>query len=142
LAPDPFEENLDRVLNLGHAVGHALETAEAYRSTRHGFAVAVGLAVAARLSTVRGLWPAHWEERVMRLLLAAGLPTSAERVPVEEVWRQLQMIRNIRDGSLREVLLRAPGECHITDDISLEELRQAYPARAHRPCLELECDSA
>jgi 3-dehydroquinate synthase len=142
LAADPFEENLNRILNLGHAVGHALETAEAYRGIRHGYAVAVGLGVAARLSTERGLWQECWEERVVSLLHLAGLPTSADRIPVEVVWNHLQKIRDIRNGALREVLLRAPGRCHITDDVSLEELHAAYPARSHHPCLDLECDSA
>ncbi|PCJ53433.1 MAG: 3-dehydroquinate synthase [Planctomycetota bacterium] len=142
LRPDPFEEDLDRVLNLGHAVGHALETAEAYRNTRHGFAVAVGLSVAARLSTERGYWDKACEDRVVQLLHAAGLPTSADRVTASSVWQHLQIIRRIRGGVLREVLLEAPGKCRIVENIGLDELLQAYAPRRHQPVRELECGSA
>jgi len=52
---DPDERDERRVLNLGHTLGHALETALGYRGLRHGEAVAYGLLFALRLAERRGL---------------------------------------------------------------------------------------
>ena len=46
---DPFERGERRTLNLGHTLGHALETAGGHE-LRHGEAVAIGLVFAAELA--------------------------------------------------------------------------------------------
>jgi 3-dehydroquinate synthase len=46
---DPTEQGDRRLLNFGHTLGHALETAAGYSGLRHGEAVAYGLLFALRL---------------------------------------------------------------------------------------------
>ncbi len=50
VARDERDEGLRQVLNLGHTIGHAIETATGYATYRHGEAVALGLLAALRLS--------------------------------------------------------------------------------------------
>jgi 3-dehydroquinate synthase len=61
------------LLNFGHSFGHAIE---AETGMRHGEAVAIGMAMAFRLSVERGLCPPADAERAIVHLAAAGLPTS------------------------------------------------------------------
>jgi 3-dehydroquinate synthetase len=66
------------LLNFGHSFGHAIE---AETGMRHGEAVAIGMALALRLSVERGLCPAADAERAIAHLAAVGLPTSTEIDP-------------------------------------------------------------
>src|SRR5215475_9279673 len=54
VSADEREGDLRRVLNFGHTVGHALETATNYRHYLHGEAVAWGMIAAARLAAELG----------------------------------------------------------------------------------------
>jgi 3-dehydroquinate synthase len=74
---DETEKGERRKLNFGHTVGHAIEKV---CNVRHGEAVSMGMAVAARLSLKKGLISEQDVERIEDLLTRFGLPltTSAE----------------------------------------------------------------
>ncbi len=81
VARDPLERGDRALLNFGHTFGHAIETEQGYAGTHgdglnHGEAVAVGMVLAARLSTALGLAPAADAERLRVLLHRLGLPTA------------------------------------------------------------------
>ena len=48
---DEKENDLRRILNMGHTVGHALEAAAKYQRIKHGEAVGYGMIAAARIGT-------------------------------------------------------------------------------------------
>lgn len=65
------------LLNLGHTLGHAIETASDLKM-RHGDAVALGLRAAARLSAAKGLCGPDLEARVVGALERLRLPTDLD----------------------------------------------------------------
>lgn len=70
---DAKEKGERAKLNLGHTVGHAVETATNF-AVKHGEAVAIGTVEEAKLAVKLGLAPAGWEEQVAELFRRAGLP--------------------------------------------------------------------
>jgi shikimate kinase/3-dehydroquinate synthase len=76
VARDPFERGERKLLNLGHTLGHALESASGF-TLRHGEAVAIGIAAIARYSTTQGWLAPEERDRIIGGLAHVGLPTSA-----------------------------------------------------------------
>ncbi len=74
---DEREAGERRLLNLGHTVGHAIETASDYRLS-HGACVALGLRVLTGAMVTDGRLPRQALMRLDRLLTAAHLP---RRIP-------------------------------------------------------------
>ena len=126
---DPYEVDLRRTLNFGHTVGHAVETATGYGPVLHGEAVAYGMSVAMRIARARGVLAAETAERIVGILRVLGLPTVPEEMPVmpptEEVIAALEMVRQVRNGSLRFVLPTGIGSSLICDDVCDDEIRVA-----------------
>ncbi len=117
LADDPFEQDLRRLLNLGHSVGHGLEAATGYLRYRHGEAVAIGLATVAAVAVGLGLGTEETLRRLLRLLRRLRLPVSVPRELREAVWHHLETARLVRNGRLLLVIPTGLGDCRIIDDI-------------------------
>jgi shikimate kinase/3-dehydroquinate synthase len=80
VSQDERDSGLRQVLNLGHTVAHAIETATGYARYRHGEAVGLGLLAELRLSGADDL-----RAQVKHMLLAAGLPTQLQGTDVDAV---------------------------------------------------------
>jgi shikimate kinase/3-dehydroquinate synthase len=120
VAADERDGGRRQVLNLGHTVGHAIETASGYARYRHGEAVALGLLAALRLSGQEQL-----RARVRELLLERGLPVSFGNLPVEAVIEATRRDKKRLGANVPFVLVRAPGEVEFGCEVAPEELRAA-----------------
>ena len=106
VARDERDDGLRQTLNLGHTVGHAIETVTGYATYRHGEAVALGLLAALRLSGSDEL-----RAEVAELLHARGLPTELTDVdPDAVVMATARDKKRLGEGPVPFVLLAAPGE--------------------------------
>ena len=68
---DPFEIGIIRPLDFGHWAAHKLESLTNYE-LRHGEAVAIGIALDCRYSTLKGFLPKGEDERICSLLNGMG----------------------------------------------------------------------
>lgn len=126
---DEKEAGLRRILNFGHTVGHAIETASNY-SIFHGEAVSMGMCVAAELSVAKGLLVKDSAVRLKRLLASFGLPFSipASIATPEKLIALTKSDKKAKAGKVHFVLLKGLGETFITADVSDDELYDAIKA--------------
>lgn len=121
---DETEGDYRAILNFGHTLGHAVESATAYKHFLHGEAVAVGMAFAARLSCRLGLCRETIHERICRLLQKAGLPIEVpSMLTKEDVLRGLQTDKKVANGKVKFVCLEAIGKARFTQ-ISAQDIVQ------------------
>jgi shikimate kinase/3-dehydroquinate synthase len=106
VAADERDRGLRAVLNLGHTVGHAIESVTGYSRYRHGEAVALGLLAALRLSGADEIRDEleTWNRR-------HGLPVRLEpSLDADEVLRAVQFDKKRTSKGVGFVLLKRPGE--------------------------------
>lgn len=119
---DLLEQDLDRALNLGHSIAHALESISNY-GLLHGECVSIGISAAVRAGYARGLCPENYSKRVLDLLSYFNLPTVIPAfINRQALLQELRTIRCIRDSALREVIPTAPGSFVIIPDLPLDLL--------------------
>ncbi len=105
VAADERDGGRRQALNLGHTVGHAIETVTGYARLRHGEAVGLGLLAALRLSGQDAL-----RTQVAELLAGAGLPTSIDGLDAAEVAAATRRDKKRTGEQVPFVLVDAPGE--------------------------------
>jgi shikimate kinase/3-dehydroquinate synthase len=121
VASDERDAGRRHVLNLGHTLGHAIETATGYRRYRHGEAVGLGLLAALTLSTQPDL-----RSEVSDLLAARELPVTLDAaVDHDAVLAAVQRDKKRRGGRVGFVLLEAPGDVRTGAHVAESDIRAA-----------------
>ncbi|MBJ7601072.1 3-dehydroquinate synthase [Candidatus Nephthysia bennettiae] len=130
VASDERETGRRALLNYGHTVGHALESACGY-SAAHGRAVAFGMRAAARIAERSQLCDGALVARQDRLLEAFGLPGPLPQVSAESVLAALPRDKKSRGGRPRWVLPREMGRAEfgisVPDPVVAEVVRCLLP---------------
>jgi len=115
---DERESGLRRLLNFGHTIGHAIERD---RKLLHGQAVAIGMAMAARLSVNLGLMKTSHAEELTELITAAGLPADMP-LDAEAIYSNILKDKKRSGEDIHFVLLEEPGMA-VVRRIPLEDLK-------------------
>lgn len=129
---DEFEtakEGGRALLNLGHTFAHAIENVAGYGDYLHGEAVGIGLVAAARLSGELGYLSPRDEDRVMRAVLANGLPARLRApLPLGMLLEAITRDKKVRAGSPRFVVLKKIGEAVTQEGIAATLAEAAFRA--------------
>jgi shikimate kinase/3-dehydroquinate synthase len=121
VAADERDGGRRQALNLGHTVGHAIETATGYARYRHGEAVALGLLAALRLSGRPEL-----RAEVAALLADRGLPVTIDpAVDLDAVVAAVARDKKRRGGRVGFALVEAPGDVRTGQPVHDADLRAA-----------------
>ena len=126
---DEHELGERALLNFGHTFGHAIEVEAGYGEVLHGEAVAIGMLLAAKLSSSLQLAKAADADRLAAVLQRFGLPT---RIPpgldAQRLLERMRLDKKSQSGRLRLVLWRGIGKAEIVagvDDAAILEVLRA-----------------
>ena len=121
VAADERDSGLRNVLNLGHTVGHAIESATNYSRYRHGEAISLGLLAALRLSDA-----AELRDECEQILKRHGLPVRLDPgVDVGEVLSALGRDKKRTAAGVGFVLLSEPGKPRTGQIVDEAKVRAA-----------------
>jgi len=130
VSADEREGGLRRVLNLGHTIGHALETETGYRRLLHGEAVAWGMIAATNIALSVGRTDSVTAGRIADAVLSLGrLPEVS--VSAKKILARIQSDKKTQNGVVHFILPREIGKVEVASDVpvdavvnAVEELRR------------------
>ncbi len=129
---DEKDFGIRRHLNLGHTLGHALETLTGYDFLYHGEAVSIGLVWAAFLSELLGVAEKGLTEYIKDLLSFYHLPTSLPRLVKGKISSREQLLNTMMldkkadKASLNCILIAQPGKIMVQGNIPNAVLMEAF----------------
>ncbi len=125
---DELDAGLRAVLNLGHTVGHAIEAATGYKRYRHGEAVAIGLCAALDLSERTLGLDEGIRARAAELLDSHGLALKCGDISASDLKDSLAYDKKRRGSTSNWVLLAAPGDVRIDQEVDDSDLNEVIDA--------------
>ena len=130
---DPTEKGVRAILNFGHTIGHALEAATAYAQYTHGEAVAIGMALVARLSERLEYCSADVRQRLYDLLTALRLPVAYADIMPQPLLDVMAHDKKSVNGVVRFVMLEDIGSVAFQQSVPLDVLQGLLEEYAAAP---------
>jgi 3-dehydroquinate synthase len=114
VSKDERESGLRSILNFGHTIGHALETATGYREYLHGEAVAIGMCLEARLSSMLSFIDNNKVLRIKALIDSYSLPSEIPSdMDIKHILSSMELDKKAVAGELRFILPEKIGKVRI-----------------------------
>jgi 3-dehydroquinate synthase len=132
---DERERGVRKTLNLGHTIGHALETVTAYRRFTHGEAVGWGLVGAAQIARRRGLLADAAADAIASAVDRLGPRPKMSDLEANDILAAISRDKKAEKGRVPFILPTAIGKVTIRPDVRAGEIRQALRVMAGREAL-------
>ncbi|WP_235826845.1 3-dehydroquinate synthase [Facilibium subflavum] len=125
VAMDEMEAtDIRALLNLGHTFGHGIECYQQYHGLRHGEAVGVGIAIAAKFSHYLGYINQSTVDEIVRLLQLFSVPTDLpEDIKPSALIAAMKRDKKNMSDNITFVLLDKIGQAKVDRSISLDMLQ-------------------
>ena len=124
VSKDEKESGLRMILNFGHTIGHAIESATNYKQLLHGEAVAWGSIAALNVARNRRSIEAKQADRIESLILGYG-PLPRFKATAEKLVALTSRDKKNRSGIRSFVLPTSIGKTEIIRDVTEPELLDA-----------------
>ena len=126
VSKDEREAGLRAILNYGHTIGHAIETATGYTRYLHGEAVAIGMYLEARLSQILKCIDERNVSGIKALIDSYGLPSEMpDGIDRNELLASMQLDKKTVAGKLKFILPESIGTVRIETGVSEEDIRKS-----------------
>jgi 3-dehydroquinate synthase len=119
-------KNIRIILNLGHTIGHAIETASHYsKAYAHGQAVGLGIIAASHISEQLGLLDRRTCLRIEDLIKKIGLPTKLKGLKIEDIILAQRHDKKFIHGKNRFVLPVCIGKVIVKENIPVSVIKKS-----------------
>lgn len=118
---DEKESSLRAILNYGHTLGHAVEALTGFDRIKHGEAVAMGMAFAARLAVHLGRLHAKSLARIENLIRDYGLPTAWPELSQKKYLAAMMKDKKAGQKNIKFILPQKIGKVDIVP-LTLKEI--------------------
>ncbi|AWP03376.1 2-epi-5-epi-valiolone synthase [Scophthalmus maximus] len=125
LAPNLWEDDLNRLVDFGHLISPALEM-KVLPSLLHGEAVNIDMSYMVYVSQESGLLTEEEKQRIIRCMVGLELPVWHEACAMELIQKSLQDRLKHSGGLFRMPLPVGLGQADIFNNTSNEILHRAY----------------
>lgn len=126
VSADEKESGLRRILNFGHTMAHAVEEQTAYKTYRHGEAVAIGMMAAALISCELGKTSADNVARLERLLRRFGMLTTCTGLDADKLYAVTLRDKKTVGGVVNWVLMRDFGSVEVSSNVPVSVIKKVF----------------
>jgi 3-dehydroquinate synthase len=125
VSKDERESGLRSILNFGHTIGHAIETATDYKRYLHGEAVALGMCLEAQLSQKLEFIDHKAVVRIKKLVDSFGLPSVLPTdIDMDRILLSMQLDKKVVAGALKFILPEQIGRVRIHKGITEKVIKR------------------
>jgi len=125
VSKDERESGVRSILNFGHTIGHAIETATDYKRYLHGEAVALGMCLEAELSQKLKFIDKKAVLRIRKLADSFGLPSVLPAdIDIDHILSSMQLDKKAVAGALKFILPERIGRVRIHKGITEKVIKR------------------
>lgn len=117
VSQDEMEVEYREILNYGHTIGHAIESAMGYSGISHGDAIAIGMLVEAKIAVQLHHISRDDEARMARLIRHFHHQTSLDDMDDAVFFHALTTDKKVRQGRVRFVVPTGIGSTKTIQDV-------------------------
>ncbi|MFH1459606.1 MAG: 3-dehydroquinate synthase [Candidatus Omnitrophota bacterium] len=117
------------ILNFGHTIGHALETAVNYKTLNHGEAISIGMVCAAEIAEELGIMEKSHTQNLIKILKKFKLPVSIKNVNIKKVFAAFYHDKKFINGKIRMILPTRIGHVIVSENIQLSIIKKVMEKR-------------
>jgi 3-dehydroquinate synthase len=128
-ADEREEKGLRTILNFGHTIGHAIETAGGYKRHNHGEAIALGMLAACDIGLILGCTDKRAKARIAALIAKTGLPTKIKGIPLQKIIKAHYYDKKFSGAKNRFVIAETIGRVKVKQDIPLSVIKASLKER-------------
>ena len=128
-ADEKETKGIRTILNYGHTIGHAIESAGGYKKYNHGEAIAIGMICAADISCKLGMLNLSSYNKIKNLISKYGLPTSIRGVRLNKILEAQTRDKKFINKKNRFVLPKKIGTVIVRENIPLGIIKKAIAER-------------
>jgi len=118
------KKGIRTILNFGHTIGHALESAAGYSVYSHGEAISIGMVCAAEIACSLKLLSKNDLIKIINLIKLYKLPTRIKKIPLSKIMDSLSRDKKFIKAKNRFVLPKTIGRVVVKKNIPENIIRQ------------------